>query len=62
MDKTILEDFKTKYPNAPLYSDGTPKMCTLVLGYEKYKYCNTTKDNVTCVECWNRTMNEMNNK
>lgn len=58
MDKTILEDFKEKYQNAPLYSDGTPKMCVLALGYKAYKYCNTTVDEMGCVECWNRKVNE----
>lgn len=56
MDKTILEDFKEKYSNAPLYSDGTPKMCVLALGYEEYEYCNTTKDNMGCIKCWDRTI------
>lgn len=50
--KTRLDYFKEKYPNARMYIDGTPKVCCLSLGY----VCNCGK--TTCEECWNMPLEE----
>lgn len=50
--KTRLDDFKEKYPNALMYIDGTPKVCCLSLGY----VCNCGK--TTCEECWSTPLEE----
>lgn len=51
--KTRLQDFLEKYPNAPMEVDGTPKVCCENLGY--CKDCNAEVD---CVSCWNKAMEE----
>ncbi|MFR8759194.1 MAG: hypothetical protein ACLVG7_01510 [Negativibacillus sp.] len=51
--KTRLQDFLEKYPNAPIEVDGTPKVCCENLGY--CKDCNAETD---CVRCWNKAMEE----
>lgn len=51
--KTRLQDFLEKYPNAPIEVDGTPKVCCENLGYSKD--CNAEVD---CVSCWNKVMEE----
>lgn len=50
--KTMLQDFLEKYPNAPLSKiDGTPIICPYKIGYEEqYLDCN----DIGCVKCWNR--------
>ena len=47
--KTMFDDFKEKYPNAPLNTSGTPRLCPHNLGYTKAAYCVGK-----CTECWNR--------
>ena len=51
-EKTILQDFLEKYPNAELNDDGVPKPCPYWLGYKDMPFCNR----IRCVECWNRPM------
>lgn len=55
---TMLEDFKSKYPDAELNENGIPcNLCPQALGYEKVKYCETVWHRYEydhCVECWNR--------
>ena len=58
--KTMLQDFMEKYPNAFLEDDGTPKFCPYILGY-----CNKKENdiicscvNYNCVKCWNRPLKE----
>lgn len=54
MNRTMLEDFKRKYPNAPLTDNGTPEVCPHYLGFpEKEEYC-VFNAGAGCVECWNR--------
>lgn len=55
--KTILQDFLEKYPNAPLYKTGAPKACLVALGYYDSK-CPHLDTTVTCKECWNRPMED----
>ena len=43
--KTRLQDFMEKYPNALLYYDGTPKPCCSDLGY-----CKECPEVTTCEE------------
>lgn len=50
--KTILQDFLEKYPNAKTDSKGEPKTCCVNLGYKKYDECDL--DN--CNSCWNRPL------
>ena len=46
--KTLLQDFSEKYPNALIPSDGTPIFCPQSLGYKSPNYCCPD-----CVKCWN---------
>lgn len=48
--KTRLQDFLEKYPNASLQEDGMPKSCGALLGY--CKNCEESKNN--CKTCWNQ--------
>lgn len=50
--KTILDDFRDKYPNAQLEIDGTPKFCPVKLGY-KTKPCGGK-----CDICWHTPLEE----
>ena len=43
--RTILQDFRTKHPKAPLNNTGFPMTCALLLGYVE-----VCKGN--CKECW----------
>lgn len=51
--RTRLQDFREKYPNALLYYDGTPKPCCSDLGY-----CKECPEVTTCEECWNMPVEE----
>ena len=53
--KTILQDFLSKYPKAPLSTDGqTPRLCPEQLGYaESREWCGKS-----CEKCWNRPIEE----
>lgn len=55
--KTLLQDFLEKYPNAKLNGSGNPPMCPDVLGYSKEHHndCMTYAD---CFQCWNRPLEE----
>lgn len=50
--KTILQDFLEKYPNALLNEDGTPESCCKNLGFPPIGYCFETP----CKDCWNRPL------
>ena len=55
--KTYLEDFREKFPNCVLCSDGTPALCRC----EAYGGNCERKDDPTtkkCVHCWNEVMPE----
>lgn len=52
--KTILDEFKEKYPDAPLNDDGTPKrICPAILGYKNLDYCSS------CIKCWSQPAKEV---
>ena len=54
--KTILQDFKEKYPNTLIKKDGMPMCCPNWLGkYEEY--CDGKHDG-GCVTCWNQPVEE----
>ena len=52
--KTRLQDFLEKYPNAPMEADGTPKVCCENIGY--YKACD--ESGADCKKCWNKVMED----
>jgi hypothetical protein len=52
--KTILDDFKEKYPNARLEDNGIPTSCAYNLGY--IPFCVSC-----CQECWSRPLSEVQN-
>lgn len=55
-EKTYLQDFLSKYPNAPLKEDGAPDICLRKLYGDVVDceiYCN-------CVPCWNTKMEDKN--
>ena len=57
--KTILQDFLEKYPNAPLKKDGTPQyVCPYQLGYDKSDDCIYEDTYTCCKKCWNRPLEE----
>ena len=51
--KTRLQDFRKKYPNATIYDNGIPKPCCSDLGY-----CKGCTEEMTCDVCWNMPMEE----
>lgn len=51
--KTRLQDFRERYPNAVMKINGVPLVCCENLGY--CKECDT---NIGCVKCWNAPMEE----
>lgn len=55
--RTRLQDFREKYPNALMEADGTPTICCIDLGYRQYD-CDPLKEN--CVDCWNMPVEEGN--
>ena len=52
--KTILQDFLEKYPNAKLDKNGFPKFCPFTLGFcdNGCEVCVDVKD------CWNRPLED----
>lgn len=52
--KTRLQDFLEKHPDAELYDDGTPQVCCQILGY--CKDCINAKG--ACANCWNMPVEE----
>ena len=55
--KTLLEDLLEKYPTVPLDKDNVPDICPNNLGYENYE--DRPCDTLYCTECWNRTLEEV---
>lgn len=51
--KTIMQDFFEKFPNAPKDDSGSPCLCPADLGYEE-KNCGEVDCN--CLKCWNRPL------
>lgn len=57
--KTMMQDFFEKYPNAPKRRDGAPILCPDQCGYEKQRYCvEVNRDVKECSQCWSRPMEE----
>lgn len=55
--KTILQDFLEKYPNAPKDGeDGAPNVCAFNLGYIKERDCRN--HDYSCEKCWNRPLGD----
>ena len=59
--RTRLQDFREKYPNAEVYPDGQPVICCARLGYRKY--CGKSFDDnhegfKVCFNCWNMPVEE----
>ena len=52
--RTRLQDFLEKYPDAELYDDGIPQVCCQILGY--CKDCINAKG--VCANCWNMPVEE----
>lgn len=48
--RTRLQDFREKYPNVSMETDGAPAICCIDLGYRK-EDCDPIKE--SCVDCWN---------
>lgn len=60
--KTILEDFLEKYPNAKKRSvDGLTCFCLSLLGYKNVKICTSPQFEYgeNCISCWNRLLEEV---
>ncbi len=57
--KTRLDDFKEKYPEAMLHSNGLPVVCAGMLGYAKY--CEMPKEIGICTACWHHPLEECEN-
>ena len=56
---TILEHFRTTYPNAQLKPNGLPHICAKTLGYQVK--CNKPTER-NCVKCWNTDKENTNEK
>lgn len=53
--KTRLDDFKEKFPNAKYTAEGIPESCAEFLGY-----CGecSDDDSKSCAECWNQPLED----
>ena len=58
--KTILQDFLEKYPNAPLNEYGIPRTCPNSLGYTDWDEddCAASGYASDCKKCWNRPLED----
>lgn len=57
-EKTILQDFLEKYPNAPISELGIPEnVCPHMLGYKKSE-SKCIPDEYFCKKCWNKPLEE----
>lgn len=59
--KTMMQDFFEKFPNAPKSEDGTPRdVCPGGCGYvdepNNYSVCEKFEDG--CLKCWSRPLEE----
>lgn len=52
--RTRLQDFRGKYPNAQICESGLPSACCMSLGY--CKNCDDTDND--CEACWNMPVEE----
>ena len=61
--RTRLQDFREKYPNAEVYPDGQPVICCARLGYRKYcgkSFDDNHKGFKVCFNCWNMPVEKGN--
>lgn len=58
--KTMMQDFFEKFPNAPTKNDGcSPIPCPDQCGYENIRYCIEGNKNILgCKECWSRLLED----
>lgn len=59
--KTMMQDFFEKFPNAPKREDGTPCACPAHLGYVKGndgRNCECELFDYICTECWSRPLED----
>lgn len=58
--KTMIEDFFEKFPNAPKTVDGLPFPCPFECGYSKNNNCPFGKNNPSddCSKCWFRPLED----
>lgn len=59
--KTMMQDFFEKFPNAPKEEDGTPiDICPSYCGYtdEPNSLAVCEKFNKNCLKCWSRPLEE----
>ncbi len=57
-EKTMMDDFFEKFPNAPHKSLGRPEICPYSCGYEKNHYCDHAQGVPDCFKCWSRPLPE----
>lgn len=61
--KTMMQDFFEKFPNAPKREDNTPCACPAHLGYVKGNNANYWESecnefDYNCVKCWSRLLED----
>lgn len=58
--KTMIQDFFEKFPNAPRTVDGLPFPCPFECGYSKNNKCPFGKNSPSddCSKCWFRPLEE----
>lgn len=59
--KTMMQDFFEKFPDAPKHEDGLPCVCPVRLGYVKRNNTNyweseCDKFDSNCLKCWSRLL------
>lgn len=55
--KTMMQDFFEKFPNAPKSEVGTPRMCPCDCGYEKVSNC-PNGEMCNSLKCWSRPLED----
>ena len=50
--KTMMQDFFEKFPNAPKKEDGIPKLCLEHCGYKNKEEC------YSCIKCWTQPLED----
>lgn len=53
--KTMMQDFFEKFPNAPKRDNGTPQICPQQLGYGDF-CCEDFEG--SCLKCWSRPLED----
>lgn len=59
--RTRLQDFLEKYPDAEVLPDGQPVICCARLGYREYcgkSFDDNHKEFKVCFNCWNMPVEE----